>query len=549
MPSANLSPIAQQDDDNVRQLPEANKANTGEHLLEESDSDLNFRQYVSFQIESEIFAVTIGEVQEIILVPSVVRVPLSPPSLEGLANLRGTVLPIIDLRDIFKFSRLPHTDATRIIVTQQQGVSMGFIVDRVVSVLTVEEDEIESAGHLQSTVNTDFLNGMIKHEQQGIIMILSLETLVRNEFKTIGDGVKNSSFGDSMNGESSRVGNSADDEIQLVSFGVSGQEYALPIEQVQEIVQVPDKISHVPKSASHVIGVMTLRNRLLPLVSLREMFGLAPAPMSEHNRIIVTSFSTEGNCGQKYNITVGILMDTVKEVLRVNRTVVDELPTLLSNKKGHNEIQSICRIDNGKRLVSILSVEQMFENKILRQAIEEQCKSLEKQGYSAEDDMQDHENVAIPDDEEQFVVFMLAKEEYAVPIDCVQEIVRVPEELTKVPCSPKFIEGVVNLRGTVLPIIDQRTRFGLDHLERNDRQRIMVFMINNLRTGFIVDSVAEVLKIPKRAIGPAPNLSDLQAKLITRIANLERDKRIILLLDVNQLLDETELDALSESIH
>ncbi len=66
------------------------------------------------------------------------------------------------------------------------------------------------------------------------------------------------------------------DELQLVSFEVAGQEYAIAIENVQEIVQVPEQIIHVPRSEAHVLGVMTLRNRLLPLVSLRRMFALPP---------------------------------------------------------------------------------------------------------------------------------------------------------------------------------------------------------------------------------------------------------------------------------
>ena len=85
-------------------------------------------------------------------------------------------------------------------------------------------------------------------------------------------------------------------------------------------------------------------------------------------------------------------------------------------------------------------------------------------------------------------MFRLMDEEYGVPIDAVQEIVRVPELLTRVPKTPAFIEGVINLRGAVLPVVDQRRRFGLPGAERNDRQRIMVFTISGVRTGFIVDS-------------------------------------------------------------
>jgi purine-binding chemotaxis protein CheW len=149
------------------------------------------------------------------------------------------------------------------------------------------------------------------------------------------------------------------------------------------------------------------------------------------------------------------------------------------------------------------------------------------------------------DDDEQVVVFRLNKEEFGVPIASVQEIVRVPEELVRVPKAPSFVEGVINLRGTVLPVIDLRLRLGLKQVERSDRQRIMVFLISNVRTGFIVDQVAEVLRIPKSAIEPAPQLSADQSLLLSRMANLEKQKRMLQLLDPLYLMARTELSALA----
>jgi purine-binding chemotaxis protein CheW len=151
-------------------------------------------------------------------------------------------------------------------------------------------------------------------------------------------------------------------------------------------------------------------------------------------------------------------------------------------------------------------------------------------------------------EDEQMVVFRLVKEEFGVPIGSVQEIVRVPEQLTHVPKAPSFIEGVINLRGTVLPVIDQRRRFGLPSMERNDRQRIMVFTINGVHTGFIVDSVSEVLKIPRQAIEEAPHLSDETSRLIRRVANLQKQKRMILLLDIDRLLEGGEVKALKQAL-
>ncbi len=141
-------------------------------------------------------------------------------------------------------------------------------------------------------------------------------------------------------------------------------------------------------------------------------------------------------------------------------------------------------------------------------------------------------------------MFRLGREEFGVPIDSVQEIVRVPDELTRVPKAPDFVEGVINLRGTVLPVIDQRRRFGLDDSERSDRQRIMVYLFNGARTGFIVDSVAEVMKIPFDAIEDAPTLSAEQARLIGRVANLQKQGRMVMMIDPARLLEANEVSAL-----
>jgi purine-binding chemotaxis protein CheW len=123
--------------------------------------------------------------------------------------------------------------------------------------------------------------------------------------------------------------------------------------------------------------------------------------------------------------------------------------------------------------------------------------------------------------------------------------VRVPEELTYVPKAPPFVEGVINLRGAVLPVIDLRRRLGLETVERSDRQRVMVFLIEGVRTGFIVDSVAEVLKIHKAAIEPAPRLSADQARLLARMANLEKQKRMVQLIDPIHLVERNDLDDLA----
>lgn len=487
------------------------------------------RQFVIFHLQEEMFAVALSEVQEIIRMPEIVRVPLSPPALEGLANLRGTVLPIVNLRDTFGFAQVMHDDATRVVVLDQ-GHPIGLVVDRMANVVTVDADRIERADTIRATVDTDLLTGMIKGRAgESMVMILDASQLVHREFKDIAaravGGGSQAVPAQEIRTDTTEM---TVDEDQLVSFEVAGQEYAFPINQVQEIVQLPDRITSVPNTGSHVLGVITLRNRLLPLVSLREMFGLPAVELTDTNKVVVVSLGGDGAT------SVGVVMDSVKEVLRVSRNLVEPMPTLLSRGTSDGELRSICRLEDGRRLVSILSAERMFNATEMRDIVSGAGGSkMESEGHG--------ERGADIDDEEQFVVFRLMDEEYGVAIEAVQEIVRVPDELTRVPKTPAFIEGVINLRGVVLPVIDQRRRFGLAAIERNDRQRIMVFTIHGVQTGFIVDQVSEVMRIPAKAIRPAPDLSAEQKRMIRRVANLERQKRMILLLDVTQLLDLDEV--------
>jgi purine-binding chemotaxis protein CheW len=488
------------------------------------------RQFVTFLIDGETYAVPLAEVQEIIRLPEMVDVPLAPQNLAGLANLRGTVLPVTSLRRVFGLPERAHDDATRVVVISQ-GTPFGFVVDRMASVVTSEPSEIDGTEGLQNTVDTDMLAGIIRRAG-GMVMIIDPARLMQRGAAARPDDRRAERADIPAEAGAARAATAVSDEIQLVSFGLAGQEYALPIEHVQEIVQIPDVVSTVPRADASVIGVINLRDRLLPLVSLRTLFGLAATGLSEQSRIVVVSWGGHGVAR-----SVGIVTDTVKEVLRVPRAIVDPLPDLLSGGGALREVEAICRIDQGKRLVSILSAERLFDAATrLEGSIADQAERMEGEPMSQK-----------AEDEEQFVVFRLAGEEYGVPIDAVHEIVRVPEQLTRVPRTPHFIEGVVNLRGAVLPVVDQRRRFQLPDTERNDRQRIMVFLIEGVRTGFIVDAVSEVLKIPRAVIGPAPDLGQDGGGAVDRIANLAEAKRIIMMLDVARLLSRSEVADLRQA--
>lgn len=487
------------------------------------------QQFVTFMLNGEQFAVEMTPVQEIIRVPQTVRVPLAPAALFGLANLRGKVLPIISLRRVFQFVELNHDDSTRALVIDL-GQALGFVVDKVASVISVEPSQIESVDGIHSSIDSNLLSGVLRVAgQKNMIMVLNFRQLIAEEFREISelslDPMLQKAVHTVTQADHVVTEEDSSDERQLVSFSVESQEYAVDIIDVQEIVQIPDDMARVPKAQGHVLGIMTLRERLLPLVSLRQMFRLPDRTMDDRSRVVVVS--VQGN-------SIGVVTDSVSEVLRVPYNLIDPMPTLLAQAADLKEISQICRLNQGKRLVSVIDVQSLFRVNSIKQAVEE-VQQMQQQEGAEIDEIELNE-----EDEEQVVVFHLAQGEFGVPIASVQEIVRIPDELTAVPKAPAFIEGIINLRGLVLPVVDQRKRLGLDSIERHDRQRIMVFVLGGVRTGFIVDAVTEVLKIPKKLIEPAPRLSEEQTRLLGRVANLEHQKRMIQLIEPHHLMDNEE---------
>lgn len=147
--------------------------------------------------------------------------------------------------------------------------------------------------------------------------------------------------------------------------------------------------------------------------------------------------------------------------------------------------------------------------------------------------------------EEQVVVFKLDDQTYGLDISAVSEIIRM-ENITHVPRAPEFVEGVINLRGRIIPVMDLRERFELASGEYTRQSRIIIVEIAEVTVGMIVDSVLEVLRIPVDSIEPPPAMVDgVDVAYLRGIALW--DGRMIILLNLQKILDEREKVSLGEA--
>jgi len=148
-------------------------------------------------------------------------------------------------------------------------------------------------------------------------------------------------------------------------------------------------------------------------------------------------------------------------------------------------------------------------------------------------------------EELKVIVFTLAQEEYGIEVDKVRTIERMLP-ITRVPKTPAFVKGVINLRGVVIPVIDLRGRFGLTESDYTENSRIIIVAANELEVGFIVDSANDVLDVSSDAIENPPEVvGGIKAKYLSGVAKIG-ENRLLILLNLSEVLNRGEIIQLEQ---
>ncbi len=256
--------------------------------------------------------------------------------------------------------------------------------------------------------------------------------------------------------------------------------------------------------------------------------------ISEDQRILVVETGSTN---------IGYLVDDVNEVIRIPKSVIDETPGIASSKQ--RELQGVAKLDKGERLIMIINENTLVTVEEQRELAGLAADSKKEGIIENKDDIQ--ETLAQKNlEEEQLVTFEVGKEEYGISILEVQEINRL-EEITTVPRSPYYIDGVTNLRGNVIPVINVRKLFDLDTKEVDDKTRIIIVDINDKKTGLRVDQVNEVLRLSKKDIDQTPAIisGDNGNNFIEGICKIKGGERMVILLNIKHILNQNELKQLS----
>jgi chemotaxis signal transduction protein len=636
-------------------------------------------QLVTFLLKDEEFGFDIMSVQEIIRLPKMSKLPHTPDYVEGISSLRGAVLPIFDIRTRFGMKREDHTDRSRVLVIDIEGKRTGLLVDGVRQVTRVGRNEFEPPPAAIRNETADYIDGVVKLDNgERIIIALDARRVCtfgssNGSGDAIAEAMAKSSAAHSSSGPKG-IHDSAEEQIkeaqsdsnskdvqakggevrQLVSFQIGREEFAFPMEHVREILRVQTP-KEVPGAPEHLLGVLTVRGQILPIVDLRRLLrqtsfsadlvaacrlagteyqawlaqsGSTDTPdmhvvtaaaeqlrtwlsafnsssqsltetlaqargLNEHvtkqagtnghgldakgvdalNKDVVASAKAvvaalhtfeeqvDGSIHEDQRIIVvdsngfqlGLVVDHVNEVLGVQDDAI-EAPPNVAHEQGVS-LSGIAKLDDGNRLILLLATGNLLDHKVLSNITDGgEAKQAEaaNSGAAAESTASSEvkkEDENGQDGEIQLVTFLLGKEEYGIPIARIQEIDRL-SKITQTPKAPKYVEGVTNLRGEVIPVLSTRTLFALEEKASDDHTRVIIVDLGGAKTGLVVDSVKQVLSIAKRNIAPPPaSISNgVDGQFVSGIGKVEDGKRMIVLLDVGKVLtrgEQSELAALA----
>lgn len=485
------------------------------------------RRFLTFRSEDRLYALPAEEVTEVIRMPALARVPHAPKGLLGVANLRGVVLPVAGLRGLLD---LPDAPATRALVLDGNA-PVALAVDSVDALVTIAGERIETRPAELAARPGERLRGAFAiGDSDTVASIVDVAALIAAAF--IAQDRPRHRHAVSAAGHSETAPGANDERRPLVSFEVAGQEFALDLGSVQEIIDAPAGRATLPASDGAVLGVASFRGSLLPLLSLRGLLGFAePLELTGREKVVVARIGPA---------LVGLMADRMRTLFAADTDSIEEVPPVLAARiGGEARVTAIFRGEGGRRLVSLLEPRTLFKEEVMQRL------GAARSAAPASTDETKQER----GEERQFVVFRLADDEFALPIEAVNEVARVPEQITRVPKTPKFLEGVINLRGEVLPVVDQRRRFDMPVMTDGRGRRLLVVRTAQHRAGLIVDSVSEVMRCFADEIDAAPTLTGEKVRLVQGVVSIDGAGRIVLVLDPAELLTRTErglLDALEK---
>ncbi|WP_165973981.1 chemotaxis protein CheW [Marinitoga lauensis] len=445
--------------------------------------------YLVFEIYNQDYCVSMFKVKEIINMKKITRIPLFPEYIQGLINIKGEIIPVINLGKRFGYNGEIRQFSKIIIINEEKP--FGIIVDKTKGILNEIEEKIES--------KSTYINSILKKKNKDYIL-LDIEKLI--DIKKTNTNTINISKDRRIIKKLSKKANK-----KVIIFGINNEKYGFIINEIQEIIKyiTPNKI---PKMPQCVKGIISIKNEFMPVIDLNECLYGKETIITDFTKIIIMNVN---------GIKAGFIVDNVYYLLSFPE--IKKIPSILRENK---KFQGFLRYKD----MSIMILNPGF-------MISDDIKKLNKKSKKIKSD------IRIKEKREKYVLFDVENEKYAIEINSIVEINRI-KDITRIPEVPDYIRGFMNLRGEIIPLIDLKKRFGINkEIKITEISRMIVVSIEGKKIGFLVDSVTEIIQM---------NFVEFKSENEFVKGAGEYNGESILILDLKKVLNKIELININKNI-
>jgi purine-binding chemotaxis protein CheW len=467
---------------------------------------------LSVKIGEELFAFDGEDIEQILRVPDITPMPLTCSGIRGVSSISGRTVTIVDMATILGSGTIDEkqTDA-RVLTVKCDEVEYGILVDAVLEMESVDESNYEV-----SNKDDVKITGLYKKEDN-IFQIIDTCVSINSLSLVSYTPIELDKF-DSSNKDDEIKGNSEDNE-RCIFLTLGKESFAISLEIAREIIFVPKNITPVSEAGYGVMGMITLRDELITALDLKQIINVpAKKDMNEaelkEQRLLILNY--EGK-------SVALLVDSISEVKDIPKNQTETLPERFADSK----VEAVYKEE--KRIVSIISTSYLKD--MANEFVIEDDKDLT---VNSDDNIKNEENK----DMNEVAAFSIKDEEFALDIQEVQEIIKYTE-VTVIPEAPAFVEGVINLRGVVIPIVSLPERLGFSK-EITSKSKILICDIKGEKIGLFVDDVNEIMFIDNKNISKSNSEDSLFSEVIT----LDDGKRTILKLRITEVLDDNTINSI-----
>lgn len=454
--------------------------------------------YGSFTIGRAEFALEVEFLQEVVHFPSnIVSMPLAPKFLIGIFNLRGTIIPIIDVRKILSFEDDSQLSQQKVAIIGAQNIKIGLLFDSTGEILRIGEKERSHFAYGEGSTHK-VIKGALKIGESGRLLQI-LDPLALFTIENIPQ----------INSDRALKGN---DEVKrkldnnqrkkCISFKVEKNILAFEINKIHEIIRVPE-IQHSALESELCLGNINLRGQLIPLISFSYL-------MNGHQSKIINNSDQRIIILKMADLFFGLLIDSI---LSIDAYQLDQLMTVpLLSKARLGMFQGCIPLPNwGETL--LIDENKIFSDQEIEHITKGHCKlysdkSIPKGSFAKEKAGQ----------KEVFITFQL-KHLFGLPITEIKEIIECPSEIIATPGMPKFVSGIIHLRDKIVTIIDGRRVYQMeqDSSITHESQKILIFQKGEENYGLVVDSIEGIIFVDNQ------NRINLPQLLATGAESLNQD--------------------------